>query len=102
MYQNKKSILLEWIEGITLSNINKIDIPKFLKITRKIIACLLVIHADKIFYLNLSTNYLVYDSVSNSIKIIGFGLSLLFCSKQDKTPKLLEKDLHYISPKQIG
>jgi len=101
-YQDKKALLLEWANGNPLSDVNKVDVKDFLKIAREIVSCLLEMHANKICHLNLTCDHIILDSVSNSIKMIGYGSSSSFSSKRNHNPKLGGKDARYISPEQTG
>ena len=57
-------------------------------------------HANEIGHLNLNCDHVIHNSKSNSVKIIGFSSSSLFCSKRGYSPKLAGKDLHDLSPEQ--
>ena len=100
-YQNKQALLLEWVDGNPLSEVTKFSISDLYDIARKIISSVLETHNNKICHLNLSCDHVLLNSDFN-IKIIGFGSSSSFCTKQSHNPKLLERDLHYISPEQTG
>ena len=101
-YQNKKALILEWANGEPLSDIQKLPIPRFLKVAREIVSCLLAMHCNKKCHLNLTCDHIILDAESKTVKIIGCGSSSSFCNKQRHCPKLLEKDLRYISPEQSG
>ena len=100
-YQNKKALVLEWAEGNPLSDVKKLAIPNFLKVSREIVSGLIAIHGHKICHLNLTCDHIILNSESDSIKIIGYGKSSNFCSKRCHYAKLLEKDPRYILPEQI-
>ena len=102
-YQGKKALLLEWVDGIPLSHVTKLAIPDFFKIAREIILSLLSMHSNGICHLNLTSDHIIFNSESNSTKIIGCGSSSSVCSKvRSHNPKLLERDLRYVSPEQTG
>ena len=104
-YENKTSLLLEWADGTPLSNEN-CNVTSFLKIAREIVSCVKSMHDNNTCHLNISSDHILYDSKSNGVKIIGLGKatssSISFCNNTSYYPKLLEKDLRYVSPEQTG
>ena len=101
-YQNKKALLLEWANGNPLSEIAKFNVSDFFKVAREITSSLLAMHSKKICHLDLTCDHIIFNSVSNSIKIIGCGSSSTFCNKLSYNPKLSERDLRFISTEQTG
>ena len=55
-------------------------------------------------HMNLTFDHIIFNSSSNSVKLIGCGSSSHFNSKNHhiSNQELLEKDLRYISPEQTG
>ena len=101
-YQNKKSILLEWVDGFPLNEIGGINISTFMSIAREITSGVLAMHMKEFCHMNLTSEHILYNQASNAIKIISSGSSLSFRSKRKYNYNVLEKDLRYISPEQTG
>ena len=59
-------------------------------------------HKNKICHLNLTSDHIILSPDLKSIKVIGCGSSSKFDVKVNINSKLLERDLHYISPEQTG
>ena len=100
-YQNKKSILLEYVNGYPLNQIENLHKnPNCMAISREIVSGLLAMHMNKLCHMDLTSEHILYDPSSKSIKIIGCGSSTSFGSKRKYNQKLSDKDLRYISPEQ--
>ena len=102
MFQNRKATILEWADGVSLSEVKKLKINSFFNVAREITSCVLEIHKNKIRHLNLTSDHIILSLDSKSIKVIGCGSSSKFSGKLNYNPKLLERDLRYISPEQTG
>ena len=103
-YQGRKSLLLEWVPGIPICDVGKLNIPNFLKVARDIVSILLKLHDNNIFHMNLSCDHILFNPESKSVTVIGCGLSTTFSSKKSYvcSNELLERDLRFISPEQTG
>jgi len=64
-YQNKKALVLEWAEGNPLSDVKKLAIPNFLKVSREIVSGLIAIHGHKICHLNLTCDHIILNGVQS-------------------------------------
>ena len=101
---DRQALLLECVPGIPISDVGKFSILSFLKVARDTVSFLLKLHEKNIFHLNLSCDHILFNPESNSLKIIGCGLSATFASKKSYvySSELLERDLRFISPEQSG
>ena len=107
IFDSRKALTMEWIEGRTLSEIYKrykFSIKEFLEIAREIVSVLVAMHKEHIMHMNLTCDHIIVNPKSRSVKLIGFGSSSNFNSKRHhiSNQELFEKDLRYISPEQTG
>lgn len=93
----KKELLLKWADGNPLSNKVMLTIPSFIAVAREIVSCLNALDFNGTSHLKLTYDHIIFNSEINSIKIIGFDSSSLFCNKRSHNQKLLQRDLHHIS-----
>lgn len=102
-YQNRKALLLDWIEGKPLNDMI-FNVPDFLNIAKEIVSAMVSMHASNIMHLNLTCEHIIQNSEDKTIKIIGIGSCSTFSSRKTYLtyPNHLEKDLRYVSPEQTG
>ncbi|MFT4603011.1 MAG: serine/threonine protein kinase, partial [Arenicella sp.] len=103
---NRQAVILELIDGTSLKrNLSSFssDIKAFLDTAIKICTGLSNLHEKNIIHKDLNSNNILLTP-DNQIKIIDFGISSKFDSKNNKTgnPINLEGTLEYISPEQTG
>jgi len=102
--KGKHALLLEWVDGYPISDVGKFSIIRFLSIARDIVSCLSKLHDNSIFHTNLSCDHILFNDKSNTVKIIGYGLSANYVSKKSYvcSKELLERDLRYTAPELTG
>ncbi len=108
-YENTLAILLEDFGGQSLKTFisqSQLTIKKFLNIAIKITESLATIHGANIVHKDINPSNIVYNSQTEELKIIDFGLStrlspelLNVCTPP---PRQLEGTLAYIAPEQTG
>jgi predicted ATPase/serine phosphatase RsbU (regulator of sigma subunit)/tRNA A-37 threonylcarbamoyl transferase component Bud32 len=79
-------------------------LPEFLKIAIKITEILSSIHAAKIIHKDINPANIVFNSKTQQLKIIDFGISTVLTRENPtlKNPNVLEGTLAYMSPEQTG
>ncbi len=106
-YHNTLIMLMEDFGGeslrIFLEN-NSLTVAKFLPIAISITNTLAQIHQDNIIHKDLNPGNIVFNSTTEEVKIIDFGLATKLTPKNPiiKNLNLLEGTLAYISPEQTG
>ena len=107
IYQNKQVLILEWVKGKPISDIdfiNTFSIQYFLEIAREIVSSLLTMHMKNILHTNITCDHIIMDPETKSLKLIGLGSAIKHSSKNIyfSNEELLDKDLRYIAPEQTG
>ena len=103
-FQNRDGVLMEWIEGTTLSDCGKFQVHDFLIIAREILFALVALHKSRIIHANLSTDHIIVDKKNQRAHIIGLRLA----SKLGDDDFIVNyfhdthRDLKFISPEQSG
>ena len=102
-YDNRKALLLEWVDGYPLSQIiedKRFLVKEFILSARDIVSALLAMHTNCMVHTNLTSDHIIYNRETKTIKIIGIGSAVKFEGEKRSISQfdLLEKDLHYISP----
>ena len=103
--KNKEALLLEWVPGTPISSVLElVSVKEFLTIGRKIVLSLLAMHMKRFIYHNLTSDHIIVDRESLSVKIIGCGSSTSFDSKKSylTNHELLGNDSRFISPERTG
>ena len=103
--ESKEAILLEWVPGTPISKISEpVPVKEFLTIGREIVSSLLAMHMKRFIHHNLTSDHIIVDRESSSVKIIGCGSSTSFDSKKSylTNHELLGNDLRFISPERTG
>ncbi|MDM8558082.1 AAA family ATPase [Candidatus Parabeggiatoa sp. HSG14] len=106
-YQNTLVIILEDFGGESLKQLlanRPLTIKEFLPFSHKIADSLGYIHAAHIIHKDINPSNIVWEPVSNQLKIIDFGIAsrLLRENPTLKNPDQLEGTLAYLSPEQTG
>ncbi|MDY6992478.1 MAG: AAA family ATPase, partial [Pseudomonadota bacterium] len=105
-YQNTLMILLEDFGGEALKTLlthasfrqNYLDcIPSFLSLALQITHCLSQIHAQNIIHKTLNPSHIVFNPLTQQVKLIDFSASSLF-----NDDKLSEGHWAYMAPEQSG
>jgi len=102
-YENKPALLLEWAEGEPIGRVRKFDVLRnFLLISREIVSTLVAMHSSNVMHMRLSCEHIIFDSNSNSVKIIGSSSSSSFSSESAHVSYLgdLDIEVECISPEQ--
>lgn len=106
-YQNTLLMVLEDFGGQSLKTLKQqypVTLEDFLKIAIKIATALGEIHAADIIHKDINPANIVYNTKTQQLKIIDFGISTRL-SRENPTLKninSLEGTLAYISPEQTG
>jgi len=101
-FQNQDAIVLEWVEGKTLSECGKFGIKNFLLVAAEILQAINFMHSNFVIHKNLTADHIVVNFCPLTVKIIGCSLSDEFNEKNLQTIDELEGDLSYISPEKTG
>ncbi|MGB5769175.1 MAG: AAA family ATPase, partial [Crocosphaera sp.] len=107
-YENSLVILLEDFGGQSLKRLisqqGKLSLEQFLAIAIKITDSLGIIHNENIIHKDINPSNIVYNSETEQLKIIDFGISTRLSQEflQIFHPNKLEGTLAYISPEQTG
>ncbi len=101
------AIVLEYVQGITVKEFfskNKKPITTFLKVAIQITNTLAQIHQYNVIHKDVNSNNIIYNSETQEVKIIDFGISTKLNLKVQHlgNPNRLEGTLAYISPEQTG
>ncbi|NEO57112.1 MAG: AAA family ATPase [Okeania sp. SIO3B5] len=106
-YENSLAILLEDFGGQSLKSLlsqSKFNLENFLTIAIKTTESLAAIHKANIIHKDINPSNIVYNSQTEQLKIIDFGISTRL-SQEFLTvvpPNQLEGTLAYIAPEQTG
>jgi len=106
-YHNTRVIVLEDFGGESLkywTTRQAFTLPEFLALAIEIVDGLTEVHAAKIIHKDLNPTNIIFNPLTNQLKIIDFGIATrLPCENQGlKNPDQLEGTLAYISPEQTG
>ncbi|MDB9786498.1 AAA family ATPase [Bacteriovoracaceae bacterium] len=107
-FDNKIALIIDDIKATSfrtlIDNKMELDVTTFLEISLKIIDFLGTIHNHNIIHKDINPNNIIFNSETNSLKIIDFGISTeLSRERQDiNVANKLEGSLPYISPEQTG
>ncbi|WP_042490558.1 AAA family ATPase [Anabaena sp. PCC 7108] len=106
-YQNTFIIILEDFGGESLANriaTSKFTLTEFLNLAIQITKILNDIHSAKIIHKDINPSNIVFNSETQQLKIIDFGISTALSQETltFKSPTVLEGTLAYISPEQTG
>ena len=106
-FHNSLLITLEDFDGESLEILNKtkkISLKDFFKIAILIVESLGRIHAANIIHKDISPANIVFNSTTEQLKIIDFGISTILSKEipDFSHPSILEGTLNYISPEQTG
>ena len=96
----KQAILLEWVEGKTITECGKFSVKQFLRVARDIVSTLTALHSEKIIHGNLTTDNIIFDSQTKTVKIIGLSSYIKINEKSNEVR--LGSDFCFISPEQAG
>ena len=102
--ENNLFIVFEdfWGKPLNHRDFLSLSISNILFIGSEISKILMNIHQNKIIHRDINLSNILYNQLTNQVKIIDFGLStwLSIESKEVSNPTLLEAKLEYISPEQ--
>ncbi len=106
-YENSIAILLEDFGGQSLKFLisqGKFSREEFLAIAIKITEALIAIHNSNIIHKDINLSNIVYNSQTQQLKIIDFGISSRLSQEflTPLPPDKLEGTLAYIAPEQTG
>ena len=103
--ESKQALLLKWAPGTTVNDFAEpVGIKDFLTIGREIVSSLWAMHMKRFIHNNLSSDHVIFDKHSTSVKIIGCGSSTSFDSKKSYLTKheIFGNDLRFVSPERTG
>ena len=106
-HQNGYAIILEDFGGETLAKfltVHKLSLVEFLELAIQISESVYQIHAANVIHKDINPANIIFNSVTNQLKIIDFGIASAL-SKETLIldhNQLLEGTLGYISPEQTG
>ena len=105
LYQNKSALVLEWFDGHPIAdsyNTETFTTKDFLSISREIMSCMLAIHSKNMAHLNLTSDHILFNPETKTVKIIGYGSSTECASNRRfiSNQELIDMDLRCISPEQ--
>ena len=100
-------IILEDFGAISLKKMLKekpLTLKEFLTIGIKIVENLRQIHAAKVIHKDINPANIVYNALTEKLKVIDFGIASIFQQENHslQSPNVLEGTLAYISPEQTG
>ncbi len=106
-YGNALAIVIEDFGGSSLDilmGLQKFTISQFLLIAIQIANTLGEIHAADVIHKDINLSNIVYNSETEQLKVIDFGISTRFRRENPtlKSPVVLEGTLAYMSPEQTG
>ncbi len=105
-YQNTLIIILEDFGGESLKILTaqgSLTLKEFLQIAIAITEALGTIHAANIIHKDINPSNIVYNSQTQKLKIIDFGISTRLTQENPTlNPDTIEGTLAYISPEQTG
>jgi len=86
------------------SSIEKLSLPKFLKIAIKTTEILGKIHSHNVIHKDINPGNIVLNPETEQLKVIDFGISTKLTRENPtlKNPDVLEGTLAYLSPEQTG
>ncbi|MBF0397940.1 MAG: AAA family ATPase, partial [Desulfobacterales bacterium] len=104
---NSLIMIIEDFGGESLAQIltlGKLDIKQFLYASIRLIEILGQIHAQNIIHKDINPSNILWNTKTNQIKIIDFGISTELSREnlEIHNPNLLEGTLAYMSPEQTG
>ena len=106
-YNNSLLMVLEDFGGDSLARIlkkRKLNLQEFLEIGIQLVLIIAEIHARQIMHKDICPANIIWNTESNQVKIIDFGISaeLSWEHPQVESAGLLEGTLLYMSPEQTG
>ncbi|OQW92562.1 MAG: hypothetical protein BWK79_14385, partial [Beggiatoa sp. IS2] len=106
-YQNTLVMVLEDFGGQSLKQLlmgREFSLAELLTIFIQIINSLGEIHAASIIHKDINPSNIIYNLLTQQLKIIDFGISSILPRETPvlKNPSQLEGTLHYMSPEQTG
>jgi histidine kinase len=106
-YNNSLAFNMEDIDGKSLDLIyqnQSIKLDQFFPLAIKMVQALVDIHDQGVIHKDINPSNIIWNSDTNQLKIIDFGLSSNFANKEVGGQNLnsLEGTLSYISPEQTG
>lgn len=102
--ENAAILMLEFFEGMTLSNYQETDIKTLLEVAILLAQGLADIHRCNIIHKDINSDNILISHDGKTIKYIDFGISAIIGKEYQHfvSPKSLEGTLAYISPEQTG
>ena len=105
--QNRWCMVLEDFGGKSLDQIqqqSELTLEEFLIIALKIVDGLHQIHQRKLIHKDINPSNIVWNPVTEELKIIDFGIATLLTRETPtvRDPNMLEGTLAYLSPEQTG
>ena len=104
--EGKEALFLEWFEGRTMTQCGKFSVNLFLEVAKNIVLALEGLHSQKMIHGNLTTENILFDFNSYSVKLIGFSSTSKW-NNQKATSSVgecnkLGSDVRFMSPEQTG
>lgn len=90
-----KSLKLWLVDG-------RLSVDEFLRIAIQLSEVLGQIHQQRIIHKDINPANIIWNPVTQQLKIIDLGISTLFSDQQERQQNVLEGTLAYISPEQTG
>lgn len=106
-FQNTLMIVLEDFGAVSFDKLawySRFSLHQLIGIASRIVEALGRIHACKVIHKDVNPSNIVYNTATDELKIIDFGISTLLSSEIPilRNPEVLEGTLAYISPEQTG
>ncbi|GAB4382676.1 MAG: hypothetical protein Kow00121_43270 [Elainellaceae cyanobacterium] len=106
-YQHRYVMILEDFGGVALNKLaasQDFSLEQIISLSIQIVDALHGIHQQHIIHKDINPSNLVYNPLTQQLKVIDFGISSLL-SRQNlslKSPYMMEGTLAYMSPEQTG
>jgi len=101
-FHNQEAIILEWVEGKTLTECGIFDVKNFLLVATEILHAVVAMHNNCVIHKNLTADHIIVNFKPLRVKIIGCSHSDELNENYLQTVDQLEGDQSYISPEGTG
>lgn len=103
--EGKQALFLEWIDGKTITQGGKFSVNQFLQVAKEIVSALVALHSGNFIHGNLTTENILFNFDSYSVKLIGLSSSSKWNGKSYTSSvgeRMLGSDARFVSPEQTG